>query len=102
MVAAAPHREQTGSTELCSVAVTGPEGTAWSCNMGGLGWVLGKGSSPEGGGCGTSSPEQCSWHHAAKVQAAFRQCSHSHRVVLHGALKIFCNFMIFQARRSNV
>jgi len=33
MVAAAPHREQRGS----SVTATGPEGTAWSCVRGGAG-----------------------------------------------------------------
>jgi len=35
MVAAAHHREQRCSPELCSmVTVTGPKGTAWSCVRG--------------------------------------------------------------------
>ena len=47
--AAAPHREQRGSTELCSLmTAAGPAGTAWRCVRGGSGWVLGKGSSPIG------------------------------------------------------
>jgi len=33
MAAATPHKEQRGSTDLCFlVAVTGPEGMAWSCH----------------------------------------------------------------------
>jgi len=36
MAAAAPHREQRGSAELCSlVTATRPDGTAWNCVCGG-------------------------------------------------------------------
>jgi len=37
------------------VTATGPEGRAWSCVWGGVGW-LGKGSAPEGNGHGTGYP----------------------------------------------
>ena len=48
MAAAAPHREWKDSTELFSlVTVAGPEGIAWSCVRGRLGWGLGRGSSPQ-------------------------------------------------------
>jgi len=53
--------EQVGSAELCFlVAVTGPKGMAWSCVREGLGWVLGKGSSPESGGHEIHLPGQWS------------------------------------------
>jgi len=53
MEAAAPHREQRGSTELCSiVTATGPERDTQNCVREGSGWRLGKGS----GGHGTGSP----------------------------------------------
>ena len=49
MAAMAPHREQRGSTELCSLmTAAGPAGRAWRCVRGGSSWVLGKGSSPIG------------------------------------------------------
>ena len=48
MAAAAPHREQRGSTEQCSL-LTGPEGIAWSCDREGSGWISGNDSSPEDG-----------------------------------------------------
>jgi len=52
----APHREWRGSTDLCSLmTATRPEGTAWSCVRGESDSVLGKGSSPEDSGYGTSS-----------------------------------------------
>jgi len=51
MAAMAPHREQRGSTELCSLETAKrPEGMAFcSCVRGESDWVLGKGSSPKGG-----------------------------------------------------
>ena len=49
MAATAPHREQKGSAELCSlVTVTGPEGMHGAVR-GGSGWISGKGSSPGSG-----------------------------------------------------
>ena len=40
-----PHREQRGSTELCSLLIViGLEGTAWSYARGGSRWALEKGS----------------------------------------------------------
>ena len=44
-----PHEGSGGAgAELCSLGTaTGPEGTAWSWDTGGLGWGLGKGSAPQ-------------------------------------------------------
>jgi len=57
------------------VIATGPKGMAWSCVKVGPGWMLGKGSSPEGSGHGAGSPRQWSWPQAAGVQGAFGQRS---------------------------
>ena len=69
MAAAAPHRERRGSTELCSlVSAAGLKGTVCSCVRGGSGLVFG--SSLEGYGHVTGSPEQRSQPQAAGVQGA--------------------------------
>jgi len=53
----APHKEQRGSTELCSlVTATGLKGTARSCVRGGSSCISGIGSSPVGGEHGTGIP----------------------------------------------
>lgn len=46
-----------------------------SFGQGGVRWMLGKGSSPEGSGHGTGCPGQWSWSQAAEIQGAFGQCS---------------------------
>jgi len=48
------------------VTVTGPEGTAWSCQERGS-RGLGTGSAPEGGGHGTGCPGQWAQPQAARV-----------------------------------
>jgi len=69
-------RETRGSTDLCSLmAAAAPKRTARSCIRVRLGWVLGKGSSPEGSGHGTGCPGQWSWPEAARVQGALGQGS---------------------------
>lgn len=70
--------DELNVSEQCVLAakrVNCPLGIALSCVRGGSGWVLGKGSSPEGGGHGTGSPGQWSHPQAAGDQEAFVQCS---------------------------
>lgn len=56
---AAPHREQRGGADLCSLVTAAvPEEMAWSCIRGGSCWALGKGSSPEDDGHQVGSPGQ--------------------------------------------
>ena len=58
---------------------TGPKRMAWSYFRGGSGWVLGKGSSPEGSGHGTDSPGCCTKH--SRLQESFEQNSQKYGLI---------------------
>ena len=75
MEAAAPHREQRGSAELCSLWQR--QGLRERCGaVSGEGQLrFETGSSPEGGGHGTGCPGYWSWSQAARVQATSGQHS---------------------------
>ena len=72
-----PRGSRGAGADLCSLGTaTGPEETAWSCDRGGSGWVLGKDSSPRGwSGTGTGSPRHGHATESAGVQEAFGQHS---------------------------
>ena len=55
---AAPYREWRGSAELCSLTVTGPEGTAWSCVRGTAAGGEGKGLHQRAVGAGGSIQQE--------------------------------------------
>jgi len=54
-----PHKGSRGAKVIFALwwPVTEPEGTAWSCNRGGSGWISGKASSPEGGQALEQAPQ---------------------------------------------
>jgi len=57
--------EWRGSTDLCSLATTGPKGMTWSCARRGSGWELGRSYSPEDGG---------HWHRLPRVVVMAPSC----------------------------
>ena len=80
-----PHEGSGGAgAELCSLGTaTGPEGTAWSWDRGGSGWVLGKGSAPRGGRALGQAPQGSGQGtESDRIQEAFGQHSQAFGLIL--------------------
>jgi len=79
-------------TVTVTVTMTGPK---WHGAVLREGWVIGRGSSPEGSGHSIGSPWQGSWPQAARVQGAFGRHSQIWGVLGSSCVKVGVGFDSF-------